>query len=81
MFGYAGLGREGRREWGIDRLLTDPIFLDSIPDPDPFENLDLITQSDPLAFSGLPIRSNPTFRSIWLLMDQQYFSFLLGKLV
>jgi hypothetical protein len=36
MFGYAELGREGRREWGIDRLLTDPIFLDSIPDPDPF---------------------------------------------
>jgi hypothetical protein len=73
---------EGEREegnGGIDRLLTNLIFLDSIPDP--FENFDLITQFDPLAFSGLPIRSDPTFRSIWLLMDQQYFSFLLGKLV
>jgi hypothetical protein len=52
---------EGEREEGnvgIDRLLTDRIFLDSIPDPDPFENLDLIKHSDPLAFSGLPIRSN-----------------------
>jgi hypothetical protein len=43
---------EGEREegnGGIDRLLTNLIFLDSIPDP--FENFDLITQFDPLAFS------------------------------
>jgi hypothetical protein len=40
------------------RLLTDPIFLDRIPDPDPFEKLDLILHSDPLAFSGLAIRSD-----------------------
>jgi hypothetical protein len=55
--------------------LTDPIFLDRVPDPDPdpFEKLDLIPHSDPLAFSGSPIRSDPTDRSIWLLKDQQYF--------
>jgi hypothetical protein len=40
------------------RLLTDPIFLDRIPDPDPFEKLDLIPHSDPLAFSGSAIRSD-----------------------
>jgi hypothetical protein len=41
--------------------LTNPIFLDRIPDPDPFEKLDLILHSDPLVFSGLPIRSDPTY--------------------
>jgi hypothetical protein len=30
--------------------LTDPILLDLIPDPDPFEKLNLIPRSDPLAF-------------------------------
>jgi hypothetical protein len=42
----------------IARLLTDPIFLDRIPDPDPFEKLDLIPYSDPLAFFWIadPIR-------------------------
>jgi hypothetical protein len=39
-------------------LLTNPIFLDRIPDPDPFEKLDLIPHSDPLAFSGSSIRSD-----------------------
>jgi hypothetical protein len=43
----------------LNRLLTDPIFLDLIPDPDPFEKLDLIPHSDPLTFSGSPIRSDP----------------------
>jgi hypothetical protein len=42
----------------MGRLLTDPIFLDRIPDPDPFEKLDLIPHSVPLAFSGSPIRSD-----------------------
>jgi hypothetical protein len=65
----------------ICRLLTDPIFLDRIPDPDPFEKLDLIPHSDPPEFSGSPIRSHPTYRSIWLLRDQKCFSFGLGKLV
>jgi hypothetical protein len=50
----------------LGRLLTDPIFLDRIPDPDPFQKLDLIPHSDPLAFSGSPIRSDLTYRSIWL---------------
>jgi hypothetical protein len=53
------------------RLLTDPIFLDRIPDPDPFEKLDLISHSNPRPFSGSPIRSDPTYRSIWLLRDQK----------
>jgi hypothetical protein len=48
------------------RLLTDPIFFDCIPDPDPFEKWHLIPHSDPLAFSGLPIRSDPTYRYIWV---------------
>jgi hypothetical protein len=42
-------------------LWTDPIFLDRIPDPDPFEKLDLILHYDPLAFSRLPIRSDPFY--------------------
>jgi hypothetical protein len=56
-----------------NRLLTDPSFLDRIPDQDPFEKLDLIPHSDPLAFSGLPIRSDLTYRSIWLLRDPNVF--------
>jgi hypothetical protein len=64
----------------LRRLLTDPIFLDRIPDPDPYEKLDLIPHSDPLAFSGSPIRSDPTYRSIWLLRDQKCFSFGLVNL-
>jgi hypothetical protein len=70
-------GGKGERS----RLLTDPIFLDRFPDPDPFEKLDLIPPSDPLAFSGSPIRSDLAYRSIWLLKDQKYFSFWLGKIV
>jgi hypothetical protein len=61
------------------RLMTDPIFLDRIPDPDPFEKLDLIPHSDPLAFSGSAIRSDPTYRSIWVLRDHQCVSYLLTK--
>jgi hypothetical protein len=58
--------------WVAHRLLTDPIFLDRIPDPDPFKKLDLIPHSDPLPFSGSLIRSDPTYRSIWLLRDQRF---------
>jgi hypothetical protein len=43
---------------GRIKLLTSLIFLDCIPDPDPFEKLDLILHFDPLPFSGLPIRSD-----------------------
>jgi hypothetical protein len=41
-------------------LLTDPIFLDRIPDPDPFEKLDQIPHSDPHAFflNGFFTRKN-----------------------
>jgi hypothetical protein len=37
----------------LGRLLTNPIFLARILDPD------LIPHSNPLAFSGSPIRSDP----------------------
>jgi hypothetical protein len=44
------------------RLLTDPIFFDRIPDPDPFPKLDRIPYLDPRGHSGLTIRSDPTYR-------------------
>jgi hypothetical protein len=58
------------------KLLTDPIFLDRIPDPGPFEKLYLIQHSDQLAFSGLPIRSDLPFHLTF--MGPKIFSFLLG---
>jgi hypothetical protein len=62
------------------RLLTVTIFLDRINDLDPFEKLDLILHSGTLAFSGSPIRSDPTYRSIWLYRGQKCLFFLLVNL-
>jgi hypothetical protein len=46
-------------------LLTDPIFLDRIPDPDPFPKSYRIPHSDPLVLSGSAIRSDlPIYKAV-----------------